>query len=216
MKNFVLTRGNGAQHAIAIISHGRGLDLEDLATGFANLNAPSITVFARLATIFLRILRIVLLITSSLITKSAWFLLAAGGLGMLQDMFVARRKRSPEALGVPLNFLGVGARPHSLLLHTTELMQPALLRFQYLDLRSALRKPASSQHESSSQYPQQSSQITVPSIPEPSPEWQRKHDSQHPFQWRLSNCQSHSPGPRIPELCRYHRYRKCRHLGCFE
>jgi hypothetical protein len=46
-KNFVLTRGNGAQHAIVIISDGRGLDLEDLATGFENLDAPSITLCTR-------------------------------------------------------------------------------------------------------------------------------------------------------------------------
>lgn len=106
-KNFILTRGNGAQHAIAIISDGRGLDLEDLATGFQNLDAPSITPFAQFATISLGILWIVLLITSSAITASAWYLLAVGGIGILQNMFVAGWKRRPEALGVPIDFLGV-------------------------------------------------------------------------------------------------------------
>lgn len=106
-KNFILTRGNGAQHAIAIISHGRGLDLEDLATGFDNLDAPSITLFAQLATIFLGLLWVVLLITSSAITDSAWFLIAVGGVGILQNMFVAGWKRNPAALGVPIDYVGV-------------------------------------------------------------------------------------------------------------
>jgi hypothetical protein len=106
-KNFILTRGNGAQHAIAIISNGRGLDLEDLATGFANLDAPSITIFAQLATVFLGILWVVLLIMSSAITDSAWYLIAVGGIGILQNMFVAGWRRWPEALGVPLDFIDV-------------------------------------------------------------------------------------------------------------
>jgi hypothetical protein len=106
-KNFILTRGNGAQHAIAIISDGCGLDLEDLATGFANLDAPSITVSAQLATVVLGILWVVLLITSSAITESAWHLIAVGGIGMLQNMFVAGWRRRPKALGVPLDFIDV-------------------------------------------------------------------------------------------------------------
>jgi hypothetical protein len=64
-KDFVLTRGNGAQHAIAIVSESRGLDSEDLATGFANIDAPTITVFAQLATVVLGVLWIALLITAS-------------------------------------------------------------------------------------------------------------------------------------------------------
>lgn len=82
-KNFILTRGNGAQHAIVIISQGRGLDIEDLATGFENLDAPSITLTAQLATIGLGFLWVALLITSSAITDSAWYLIAVGGLGKL-------------------------------------------------------------------------------------------------------------------------------------
>lgn len=106
-KNFVLTRGNGAQHAIAIISNGRGLDLEDLATGFENLDAPSITLFAQVATMILGFLWVVLLITSSAITQSAWYLIAVGGIGILQNMFVAGWQRRPEALGVPIDYIGV-------------------------------------------------------------------------------------------------------------
>ena len=106
-KNFVLTRGNGAQHAIVILSEGRGLDLEDLATGFENLDAPSITVFARVAAVILGFCWITLLITSSALTADAWFLMAIGGVGMVQNIFVAGWSRKPEALGIPLDFHGV-------------------------------------------------------------------------------------------------------------
>lgn len=110
-KVFVLTRGNGAQHAIVIVSKGRGLDLEDLATGFANIDAPHITVSSRLISAVLGILWVLLLITSSALVDDAWFLIAVGGIGMLQNMFVAGWSRKPEALGVPLDFKGVIGSP---------------------------------------------------------------------------------------------------------
>ncbi|KAK9415848.1 hypothetical protein SUNI508_10148 [Seiridium unicorne] len=42
-KTFVLTRGNGAQHAIVVIGAGRSLDLEDLATSSEGLPSQKIT-----------------------------------------------------------------------------------------------------------------------------------------------------------------------------
>jgi hypothetical protein len=110
-KVFVLTRGNGAQHAIVIDSKGRGLDLEDLATGFANVDAPHITVSSRVITAVLGIMWVLLLITSSALVNDAWFLIAVGGIGMLQNIFVAGWTRKPEALGVPLDFKGVIGSP---------------------------------------------------------------------------------------------------------
>lgn len=106
-KNFVLTRGNGAQHAIAIISNGHGLDLEDLATGFANIDSPTITVMAQLSVIALGILWVALLITASALLDDSWYLIAVGGIGMLQNIFVAGWKRTPEAYGIPLEFVEV-------------------------------------------------------------------------------------------------------------
>jgi hypothetical protein len=106
-KSFILTRGNGAQHAIVILHNGHGLDLEDLATGFANLDAPSISVFARFATVILGILWVLLLITTSGIVGEAWFLIAIGGLGMLQNIIVAGCHRTPKAFGVPLDYVDV-------------------------------------------------------------------------------------------------------------
>ncbi|OJJ08384.1 hypothetical protein ASPVEDRAFT_47531 [Aspergillus versicolor CBS 583.65] len=106
-KNFVLTRGNGAQHAIAIVSDGYGLDLEDLATGFSMIDKPTITVWAQLVTIALGIAWVVLLITASGVDTGTWYLIAVGGLGMLQNIFVAGWKRTPAAYGVPLDFVEV-------------------------------------------------------------------------------------------------------------
>ena len=81
--------------------------MEDLATGFENLNVPSITRPAQLATVVIGILWVVLLITSLAITHSAWFLIAVEGIGTIQNMFVAGWQRKPEALGVPLDFIDV-------------------------------------------------------------------------------------------------------------
>jgi hypothetical protein len=94
-----------------IDSKGRGLDLEDLATGFANVDAPHITVSSRLISAVLGIMWVLLLITSSALVDDAWFLIAVGGIGMLQNMFVAGWSRKPEALGVPLDFKGVIGSP---------------------------------------------------------------------------------------------------------
>ncbi|EXJ60561.1 hypothetical protein A1O7_04714 [Cladophialophora yegresii CBS 114405] len=110
-KIFVLTRGNGAQHAIVIDSKGRGLDLEDLATGFSNVDAPHITMSSRLIYALLGVLWVLLLITSSALIDDAWFLIAVGGIGILQNMFVAGWNREPEALGVPLDYVGVYGSP---------------------------------------------------------------------------------------------------------
>ncbi|KAL4925528.1 uncharacterized protein BDV17DRAFT_294422 [Aspergillus undulatus] len=106
-KNFVLTRGNGAQHAIAIISEGHGLDLEDLATGFSMIDKPTITLTAQLMTIALGIAWVVLLITANAVDRGSWYLIAVGGIGMLQNVFVAGWKRTPAAYGVPLDFVEV-------------------------------------------------------------------------------------------------------------
>ncbi|KAL5337964.1 hypothetical protein BJX70DRAFT_367805 [Aspergillus crustosus] len=106
-KNFVLTRGNGAQHAIAVIGNEHGLDLEDLATGFSMIDSPTITIGAQLAMIGLGVAWVALLITASGLSESSWYLIAVGGIGMLQNILVAGWKRTPEAYGVPLEFLEV-------------------------------------------------------------------------------------------------------------
>jgi hypothetical protein len=110
-RTFVLTRGNGAQHAIVVLCEGVGLNLEDLCTGFDNLDSPSISVATRLGMILLGVCWVALLISSAALTERAWFLIAVGGIGMLQNMFVAGWSRRPEALGLPLKFKTVFGSP---------------------------------------------------------------------------------------------------------
>ena len=103
-RTYIMTRGNGAQHAIVVQCNGCGLNFEDLCTGFDNLDSPSISLATRLAMVGLGVLWVCLLITSSALTQSAWFLIAVGGMGMLQNIFVAGWSREPEALGIPLKY----------------------------------------------------------------------------------------------------------------
>lgn len=107
-KTIVLTRGNGSQHAIAIIGDGKGLDLEDLAAVDSTSLSSRQT---RFATIVLAILWILLLITAAGIQRNTWFLLAVGGVGILQNIYAAGINRSPEAFGVPLEFVEVIGEP---------------------------------------------------------------------------------------------------------
>jgi hypothetical protein len=110
-RTYIMTRGNGAQHAIVVECDGCGLNLEDLCTGFDNLDSPSISKTTRLGMIVLGVLWVILLITSSALTDQSWFLIAVGGIGMLQNMFVAGWSRNPEALGLPLKFTTVIGSP---------------------------------------------------------------------------------------------------------
>lgn len=102
-KRIVLTRGNGAQHAIVVLGEGTGLDLEDLAAGPANLDMSASYLTLASATV-LSALWIALLITAAGLKEHTWFLVAVGGIGMLQNIFVAGARRTPEAVGVPLEF----------------------------------------------------------------------------------------------------------------
>ncbi|KAB5513498.1 hypothetical protein GE09DRAFT_1266805 [Coniochaeta sp. 2T2.1] len=109
-KTVILTRGNGSQHAIVIISNGKGFDLEDLAVGPTNVNVSASNT-TRIAVTLLAALWILLLITAAGIQQNTWFLLAIGGIGILQNIFVAGWRRFPEAFGVPLIFDDVIGKP---------------------------------------------------------------------------------------------------------
>jgi hypothetical protein len=103
----ILTKGHGSQHAIVIIGDAKGLSLEDLAA-----DAPVPTSYGtRFAVRSLAILWIFLLITAAGIKQNTWFLLAIGGLGILNNTFVAGARRHPRAFGVPLIFVGVIGKP---------------------------------------------------------------------------------------------------------
>lgn len=103
---YVLTRGNGAQHAIVILGNKHGLNLEDLAAGQSNIEA-STNSLTRAALLTLSTFWILLLITSAGLKRNTWFLLAVGGVGILQNIFVAGWGRRPENFGIPLDFVEV-------------------------------------------------------------------------------------------------------------
>lgn len=105
-KTVILTRGNGSQHAIVVLGDGKGLDLEDLAAGQSNFDV-SASWFTRSALVVLALMWIMLLITAAGIKQNTWFLLAIGGVGILQNIFVAGWRRRPEAFGIPLTFVEV-------------------------------------------------------------------------------------------------------------
>lgn len=105
-KTFVLTKGNGSQHAIVIFGNKKGLDLEDLATGPLSLEAGTSSA-ARIFLIVLAVLWVLLLVTAAGIKKNTWFLLAVGGIGSLQNIYVAGSFRYPCQFGCPISFLCV-------------------------------------------------------------------------------------------------------------
>ncbi|MCJ1306684.1 hypothetical protein MMC25_000327 [Agyrium rufum] len=109
-KTVILTKGNGSQHAIVVLGNGRGLDLEDLASGSLDADT-SASFLTRAAIVALGVLWILLLITAAGIKQHTWFLLAVGGLGMMENLYVSGRRRLPEAFGVPLVFERVIAKP---------------------------------------------------------------------------------------------------------
>ncbi|KAK5378695.1 hypothetical protein LTR11_004390 [Exophiala xenobiotica] len=105
-KNVILTRGNGSQHAIVILGDGKGLDLEDLAAGQTNVDVSASTL-TRVSVTILAAFWILLLITAAGLKKNTWFLLAVGGIGILQNIFVAGWRRLPKAYGMPLTYVDV-------------------------------------------------------------------------------------------------------------
>ena len=102
-KVFVLTRGNGAQHALVILGQGDGLDLEDLAS---SREAHQASIATRSLIFVTAILWIALLITVDGLTNHTWFVVAVGGLGSLYTSIVAGLQQTPEQVGIPLRWTG--------------------------------------------------------------------------------------------------------------
>lgn len=101
-KTFVITRGNGAQHAIVICGHRRSLDLEDLAAASSEgvgLAAGTMAVYTVLTTLWCA-----LLVTVSGMQVETWFLVAVGAIGMVHTVVVAGAPRRPEVFGIHLEF----------------------------------------------------------------------------------------------------------------
>ncbi|XP_044724251.1 uncharacterized protein HRG_02147 [Hirsutella rhossiliensis] len=108
--SYVLTRGNGSQHAIVVMGNGHGFNLEDLATGQGNIMVATNT-STRLALLCLAALWIMLLLTAAGLKQNTWFLVAVGGIGILQNIYVAGAPRRPETFGLILDFKKVFGKP---------------------------------------------------------------------------------------------------------
>ncbi|CAI7673670.1 unnamed protein product [Penicillium bialowiezense] len=109
-QTYILTRGNGAQHAIVILGNGHGLNLEDLASGQSNIDVLAKRK-TRVFLLALSILWILLLIAAAGLQQNTWFLLAIGAIGSFQNVFVAGCSRQPENFGIPLEFIKVFGKP---------------------------------------------------------------------------------------------------------
>ncbi|KAI0642188.1 hypothetical protein C8Q79DRAFT_984502 [Trametes meyenii] len=98
-----ITRGNGSGFAMVVISDSTSLRLEDLAGGRDKQRSTTLAV-----SVLFCILWIVLLLTVEGVVgdRDAWYLLAIGGLGMVQNVFAAGRPRSAGALGFHFNDQG--------------------------------------------------------------------------------------------------------------
>ena len=106
-QSFVLTKGNGSQHAIAILGNGKGFDFEDLASGQNSNTLPVTNCTTRLKVFSLACLWVLLLVTAAGLKKNTWFLLAVGAIGVLQNIYVAGAQRNPNNFGIPLRFVTV-------------------------------------------------------------------------------------------------------------
>ncbi|KAI2742526.1 hypothetical protein DTO013E5_3546 [Penicillium roqueforti] len=104
--SYILTRGNGAQHAIVILGNGHGLNLEDLASGQSNVESSTNTL-TRAVLLALSIFWVLLLIAAAGLRGNTWFLLAIGGIGIVQNVFVAGRSMKPENYGIHLDYVEV-------------------------------------------------------------------------------------------------------------
>lgn len=100
---YILTRVDGAQYAIFIPGNGRGLNLEDLAFVGQMRYAPG-ALPTRLSLACLSVLCISLLANAAGVRTNTWFLLAIGGIGIVQNVVAVGWRRNQGALGVHLEF----------------------------------------------------------------------------------------------------------------
>lgn len=96
-KTIALTRGNGYQNIMIIIGAKGSWDLETLASGFSMPRQETPWVSLALA-----VLWVGLLISVSGLKEHAWFLVAIGGLGVLQNIYAAGVSRDPGTAGLHL------------------------------------------------------------------------------------------------------------------
>lgn len=96
---YVITRGNGAQHALVIFAKPGSLNLEDFA---ASTEAVRVSPWTKLMAGAQLILWVALLVTVDGLDSQTWFLILIGALGMLYTILAAVAPRKPENWGIKL------------------------------------------------------------------------------------------------------------------
>jgi hypothetical protein len=101
-ESYILTRGNGHKHVFVVRGDERrlGLVLDDLAGA-----VPKASQKTRWASGLFALLWIVFLIVAGGLHDNTWYLLGVGAVGMIQNIAVAGKRRTPEAHGIPLSEL---------------------------------------------------------------------------------------------------------------
>jgi hypothetical protein len=84
-----LTRGNGYAHVMVFVNDGVGWDVEAMANQTSWKLRPSTRPMSLLLTLWWTLL----LITCAGLHDNTWYLIGVGGLGMLQNIYVAAAKR---------------------------------------------------------------------------------------------------------------------------
>lgn len=92
-----LTRGNGHNHVLVIHTTEGGLNIEDLAAGRVSKHRTTLPL-----TLALSVLWLIILLTAIAVQEKTWFLLLVGGIGMMQNIFAAGFRRTPDAFGIHL------------------------------------------------------------------------------------------------------------------
>ena len=96
---YILTRGNGSQHALVIFAERGSLNFEDLAAATETIDVSSWTKLLSLCQLFCWI---ALLVTVDGLESHTWFLIAIGGIGMLYTILATAIPRKPSSWGIQL------------------------------------------------------------------------------------------------------------------
>jgi hypothetical protein len=97
-KTVCLTQGNGHPYSMVIRGSGMTWDLETLATARSESLPETPWCLGILAVAW-----ICLLVSVSGLAEHTWFLIAVGGLGMVQNIYACSAARTSESMGLALN-----------------------------------------------------------------------------------------------------------------
>jgi len=96
-KTMALTRGNGHQYVMLILCPVGAWDLEAMASGRQREVSGTNLILSLFSFLW-----VVLLVTVTGLKEHTWFLVAVGGLGMLQNVTLAAKKTRPDDFNIKL------------------------------------------------------------------------------------------------------------------